>query len=84
MNPPPRISNRRGTSSTRMIVSEVWNGVPARPGMSGITGDAPAASTTWSAVMSVTEPSAAVTRSVRSPVKRPSPANNRTFDWDRR
>ncbi|CAB4931333.1 unannotated protein [freshwater metagenome] len=56
-------------ASTRMIVSDVWKPTSARPGMSGIIGRAPAASTTVSAVW--TTP---LTSRDLWPTKRPSPS----------
>ena len=35
MNPPPMMPRRRGSSSSRMIESEVWNPVSTRPGIGG-------------------------------------------------
>jgi hypothetical protein len=43
------ITMDRGSSSIRMIVSEVWNGTSASPGMSGTTGRDPTATTNASA-----------------------------------
>ena len=46
------MASRPGSSASRITVSEVWNGTEASPGMSGITGRLPAATTIWSAVIS--------------------------------
>ena len=73
-------ASRRGSSSSRMIVSEVWKPVSASPGMNGTTGRLPAASTNRSAVStSVSPPSLAVTVSCSSAVNRPVPWYRVTF-----
>lgn len=46
MNPPPRISIRAGTSSIRMIVSEVWKLTPDSLTTSGTCAWLPVAMTT--------------------------------------
>jgi hypothetical protein len=50
MNPPPMITIDRGSASSRMIVSEVWNGTSSKPAMGGTSGREPAATTIRSVV----------------------------------
>jgi hypothetical protein len=50
MKPPPMISREPGTRSTRMMVSEVWNGTRSRPGIAGTAGREPTDTTIRSAV----------------------------------
>lgn len=68
MNPPPTTSSRRGSRSIRITVSEVCTDGRSRPGIAGRVGRDPAATTTWSAVIS--RPEAVRTR--RGPTKRTS------------
>ncbi len=65
-NPPPTIASRRGRSSMRMIVSDVWCSTRSSPGIGGTTARLPAAITTWSAVIVSPVP----VSSSRTPVNR--------------
>ena len=51
MNPPPMTAIDRGTSAMRMIVSDVWKSTPSSPGIAGMAGRDPEATTICSPVM---------------------------------
>ncbi len=74
MKPPPMMPSRRGRASNRMIESDVWNRTVDSPGIGGIVGREPAATTILSAVM--VRPS---TSNVFSAVKRAVPWISSTF-----
>ena len=65
MKPPPMIPRRLGSSSSRMIESDVWNPVWTRPSIGGIVGREPAAINTCGAV---------IVRACRSPPSRSLPS----------
>lgn len=68
------MASRRGTSSTRITVSEVSNGTPASATSGGMLGRDPAAMTIRSPLtVTVPEPSVRSMPSSRSPVKRACP-----------
>ena len=73
--PPPTMTMLAGSSSIRMMVSEVQNSTPASAITGGIVGRAPVATTMWSAVIRV----ASSMTSSCGPAKRARPSNSVTW-----
>jgi len=77
--PPPRISRRSGSRSSRRIVSEVHTAASATPGRSGTAGVVPVLITTSRPRTRRTPPSRVRISTVRGPTKRAVPSSTILF-----